>query len=65
MEKHVNLLLKKFEAQIGIDNVSTRENKEQLAEFVKNNDALLQNIFRNGDSETKQEVRELYILTIS
>ncbi|OIP51985.1 hypothetical protein AUK10_04220 [Candidatus Gracilibacteria bacterium CG2_30_37_12] len=62
MEQDVNLLLQKFSAQIGIENIDTPENKERLREFVKNNDSLLQEIFKNGDVETKQEVRELYIL---
>lgn len=62
MEQDVNLLLQKFSAQIGIENIDTPENKERLREFVKNNDSLLQEIFKNGDAETKQEVRELYIL---
>ena len=62
MEKDVNLLLRKFSAEIGIENIDTPENKEKIREFVKNNDVLLQEIFRNGDSETKQEIRELYVL---
>jgi hypothetical protein len=62
MEQHVNLLLLKFSTQIGIENINTTESKDQLREFVKNNDVLIQEIFKNGDSETKQEVRELYIL---
>ncbi|MDD2916313.1 MAG: hypothetical protein PHH70_00510 [Candidatus Gracilibacteria bacterium] len=62
MEKKVNLLLQKFRTQIGIENIDTPENKERLREFVKNNDVMLQNIFKTGDAETKQEVRELYIL---
>ena len=62
MEKDVNLLLQKFSAEIGIENIDTPENKERLKEFMKNNDALLQEIFKNGDGETKQEIRELYIL---
>ncbi len=62
MEKDVNILLGKFSAEIGVDNIDTPENKKLLREFVKNNDALIQDIFKNGDAETKQEVRELYIL---
>ncbi len=62
MEKDVNILLGKFSAEIGVDNIDTPENKNLLREFVKNNDALIQDIFKNGDAETKQEVRELYIL---
>ncbi|MDD5376806.1 MAG: hypothetical protein PHH16_01685 [Candidatus Gracilibacteria bacterium] len=62
MEKSVNLLLRKFENEIGIENIDTPENKEKLREFIENNDAMIQGIFKNGDSETKQEVRELYIL---
>ena len=62
MEKDVNLLLRRFSTTIGIENIDTPENKERLREFIKTNDALVQEIFKNGDSETKQEVRELYIL---
>lgn len=62
MEKNVNLLLEKFENEIGIESIDTPENKEKLREFIKNNDALIQDIFQKGDTETKQEVRELYIL---
>lgn len=62
MERNVNLLLKKFSNEIGIEDSSMPGSKEKLRTFIKNNDALLQDIFRNGDPETKQEVRELYIL---
>lgn len=62
MERNVNLLLQKFSDQIGIDDITNPENKQKLREFVNNNETLLQNIFQNGDAETKQEVRELYIL---
>lgn len=62
MEKDVNLLLQRFSTTIGIENIDTPENKERLREFIKTNDALVQDIYKNGDSETKQEVRELYIL---
>lgn len=62
MERNVNLLLQKFSDRIGINDIKTPENKEKLREFVNSNEPLLQEIFKNGDSETKQEVRELYIL---
>lgn len=62
MEKNVNVLLQKFSAQIGIENIDTIENKDRLRDFVKNNEATIQEIFKNGDNEIKQEVRELYIL---
>lgn len=62
MERNVNLLLQKFGHAIGIDDIKTPENKEKLREFVNSNEPLLQEIFKNGDQETKQEVRELYIL---
>lgn len=62
MERKVNLLLQKFENEIGINNIDTPENKERLREFIKNNDAMLHEIFQKGDKETRQEVRELYIL---
>jgi hypothetical protein len=62
MEKDVNLLLQKFSAQIGIENVDTPENRKKLKEFVDSNEALLKDIFKNGDAETQQEIRELYIL---
>lgn len=62
MEKNVNLLLQKFSARIGIESIDSVENKEKLREFIKTNDNLIQEIFEKGDSETKQEVRELYIL---
>ena len=62
MERNVNLLLQKFSNQIGIEDIVTPENKERLREFIKNNDSTIQEIFKNGDNETKQEVRELYVL---
>ncbi len=62
MEKWVNLLLQKFSVQIGIENIDTPENKDLLRTFVQANEPLIQDIFTNGDSETKKEVRELYIL---
>lgn len=62
MEKNVNILLKKLSLQIGIPNIDSLENKQKLREFIKNNDVMIQDIFQKGDSETKQEVRELYIL---
>ncbi len=62
MERNVNLLLQKFSNQIGIEDITTSENKERLREFIKNNDSTIQEIFKNGDNETKQEVRELYVL---
>jgi len=62
MERNVNLLLQKFSDRIGIDDIKTPENKQRLREFVTHNESLLQQIFKNGDAETKQEVRELYIL---
>ena len=62
MEKDVNLLLQRFSAEIGVENIDTPENKEKVREFMKNNDTLLQEIFKKGDEEIRQEVRELYIL---
>lgn len=62
MERSVNLLLQKFSDSIGINDIKTPENKQKLREFVTHNEPLLQDIFNKGDSETKQEVRELYIL---
>ena len=62
MEKDVNILLRKFSSQIGIENIDTPENRQRLREFMDNNEPLLQDIFKKGDEETRQEVRELYIL---
>lgn len=62
MEQDVNLLLARFGAQIGIDNLSTEENKQKMREYLKENDAIIQDIFKNGDEETKKEVRGIYIL---
>jgi hypothetical protein len=62
MEKDVNVLLRKFSTQIGIENINSPENRQQLREFMNNNEPLLQDIFQKGDEETRQEVRELYIL---
>lgn len=62
MEKDVNILLRKFSVQIGIENIDTHENRQRLRAFMDNNESLLQEIFQKGDEETKQEVRELYIL---
>lgn len=62
MEKDVNVLLRKFSSQIGIENIDTPENKQHLREFMDNNEPLLQDIFKKGNEETRQEVRELYIL---
>lgn len=62
MERNVNLLLQKFSTKIGIENIDTPENKEKLRTFVHDNEVLMQEIFKSGDLETKQEVRELYII---
>ncbi|MGE4444420.1 MAG: hypothetical protein AB7E37_05515 [Candidatus Altimarinota bacterium] len=62
MEKDVNLLLKRFKSQIGVEDISSDENKEKLKIFLANNDKTIKEIFDNGDDETKREVKELYIL---
>lgn len=62
MEKEVNVLLKKLESEIWIPNISTPENKQKLKEYVKNNEVKMKEIFKNADDETKNELRELYIL---
>jgi len=46
MERNVNILLKKLSLQIGIPDINTPENKQKLREFVKSNDAMIQDIFR-------------------
>ncbi|NCP77044.1 hypothetical protein GW830_02825 [bacterium] len=46
MERKVNILLKKLSLQIGISDINTPENKRKLQEFVKNNDTMIQDIFR-------------------
>ncbi len=62
MEKDVNVLLKKFKSEIWIDNIDTDENKEKLRKFILTNEEKLKKIFEEWDNETKNEVRELYIL---
>jgi len=62
IEKDVNLLLKRFKKEIWITDISTKENKIKLKEFVLNNEDTIKSIFQNWDEETKREVKELYII---
>lgn len=62
MEREVNVMLKKFKKEIGIENISTLENKEKLKTFLENNEKTIQELFASWDDETKREIRELYIL---
>lgn len=62
MEKEVNVLLKRFKSEIWIDNIDTIENKTRLRKYVLNNESKIKEIFDKGDDETKNEIREMYIL---
>lgn len=62
IEKEVNVLLKKFENEIWITDISIPENKEKLKIYVKENEAKLKEMFAKADDETKNEMRELFIL---
>ena len=62
MEQNVNLFLRKYSAQIGVEDIDSPENKQRLRTFVKDHDAMIQEIFKKADAETKQEIREMYIL---
>lgn len=62
IEKEVNVLLKKLENEIWIPNISTQENKEKLKIYIKENNYKLKEIFDKADDETKNEIRELFIL---
>lgn len=62
MEADVNVLLKKLEHIINIDNINTNENKEKLRKYIKDNDLYLNNLYNSSDDETKREIKELYIL---
>jgi hypothetical protein len=41
----VNLLLKRFEKEIGIKDISSEDNKDKLRNFVKNNDELIKDLY--------------------
>jgi len=62
MEKEVNIMLTKFKDQIGIDDVSSEENKQKLKNFLENNEEMIKDIFDKADEETRREIKELYIL---
>lgn len=62
MEKEVNLMLKKFKDEIWIDDISSKENKQKLKDFLQNNDKIIKDIFDKSDLETKREIKEMYIL---
>lgn len=62
IEKEVNVLLKKLETEIWIKNISTPENKALLKKYVEDNEEKMKEIFNKADDETKNELRELYIL---
>lgn len=62
MEKEVNVMLKRFKNQIWIDDISTPGNKDKLKHFLTNNEDTMKHLFKNADSETQKEIRELYIL---
>ncbi len=62
MEKEVNLMLKRFKAEIGVDDISSQENKQKLKDFLKNNENIIKDIFNKADDETKREIKEMYIL---
>lgn len=62
IEKEVNVLLKKLESQIGITDISTPENKTLLKKYVEENEVQMKELFAKADDETKNELRELYIL---
>jgi len=62
IEKEVNVLLKKLESEIWIHDISTPENKKLLKKYIEENEAKMKELFAKADDETKNELRELYIL---
>lgn len=62
MEKEVNILLQKFKEEIGITDIQNPENFEKLKYYVSNNEDKLKAMFEKADEETKNEIRELFIL---
>lgn len=62
IEKEVNVLLKKLESEIWIHDISTPENKKLLKKYIEENESKMKEIFAKADTETKNELRELYIL---
>lgn len=62
IEKDVNVLLSKYINEIWIPDINTPENKEKLKDFVNSNQEKLKTLFENADSETKNEIREIFII---
>lgn len=62
MEKEVNIFLKKVESEIWINNISDPWNKELLKKYIEKNEEKMKELFKKADDETKNEIRELYIL---
>lgn len=62
IERDVNILLKKFESEIWVSDVSSPENKEKLRSFVAKNDDFLKRQYELWDEETKREIKELYVI---
>lgn len=62
IERDVNVLLSKYEKEIWIKNIDTPENKLKLKKYVEENQEKLKELFENADLETKNEIREIFII---
>ena len=62
IEDEVNILLKKLNHEIWIDNVHSKESLDKLINYVKQNESKLKELYNNSDEETKREIKQLYVL---
>lgn len=62
IEKDVNVFLSKMKHEIWIANIDTKENIDLLKKYVSENEQKLKDLFEKGDDETKNEIRELFII---
>lgn len=62
IEKEVNLMLKRFKKEIGIEDIHSKENKQKLKDFLQNNEKTIKELYEKADDETKREIKEMYIV---
>ncbi len=64
MEQAINVLLRRLTKDLGFANWEelNEEGKNKLRAFVKENDALMKEIFTTGNEEVKREVQQIYSL---
>ena len=62
IEDEVNILLKKLNHEIWIDNVHSKESLDKLINYVKQNESKLKDLYALSDEETKREIKQLYVL---